>query len=88
MLPALTGELGGSSRAHMPPLAQWLYQFTVAVRIASDPLLTYLLLRFHPAAPSMDREDRASPNRSQLSAGGKCVPVAGIASYFARGLLA
>ena len=68
--------------AHTPPLAQWLYQFTLP-SIASI-LITYLLLRFTQRAAinqTISEEFATEP----LSVGGKCVAV-GIA-LTALGLL-
>jgi arsenical pump membrane protein len=68
--------------AHMPPLAQWLYQFTLP-SIASI-LITYLLLRFTQRA-AMDQKISDEFPTEPLSVGGKCVAV-GIA-LTALGLL-
>jgi arsenical pump membrane protein len=68
--------------AHMPPLAQWLYQFTLP-SIASI-LITYLLLRFTQRA-AMDQKISEEFPTEPLSVGGKCVAV-GIA-LTALGLL-
>jgi arsenical pump membrane protein len=68
--------------AHIPPLAQWLYQFTLP-SIASI-LITYLLLRFTQRA-AMNQKISAEFPTEPLSVGGKCVAV-GIA-LTALGLL-
>lgn len=68
--------------AHMPPLAQWLYQFTLP-SIASI-LITYLLLRFTQRAAINQKISEEFPIEP-LSVGGKCVAV-GIA-LTALGLL-
>ncbi|MEH2545058.1 arsenical pump membrane protein [Bradyrhizobium sp. AZCC 2262] len=68
--------------AHIPPLAQWLYQFTLP-SIASI-LITYLLLRFTQRA-AMDQKICEEFPTEPLSVGGKCVAV-GIA-LTALGLL-
>jgi arsenical pump membrane protein len=68
--------------AHIPPLAQWLYQFTLP-SIASI-LITYLLLRFTQRA-AMDQKISEEFPTEPLSVGGKCVAV-GIA-LTALGLL-
>lgn len=68
--------------AHMPPLAQWLYQFTLP-SIASI-LITYLLLRFTQRA-AMNQKISEEFATEPLSVGGKCVAV-GIA-LTALGLL-
>lgn len=68
--------------AHMPPLAQWLYQFTLP-SIASI-LITYLLLRFTQRAAINQKISEEFPTEP-LSVGGKCVAV-GIA-LTALGLL-
>jgi len=68
--------------AHIPPLAQWLYQFTLP-SIASI-LITYLLLRFTQRA-AINQKISAEFPTEQLSVGGKCVAV-GIA-LTALGLL-
>ena len=67
---------------HMPPLAQWLYQFTLP-SIASI-LITYLLLRFTQRA-AIDQKISEDFPTEPLSVGGKCVAV-GIA-LTALGLL-
>jgi arsenical pump membrane protein len=61
--------------AHMPPLAQWLYQFTLP-SIASI-LATYLLLRSTQRA-ALDRRISEDFSTAPLSPGGRCV-AAGIA---------
>ena len=58
--------------AHMPPLAQWLYQFTLP-SIASI-LATYLLLRFTQRGALDQKISEHSPTEP-LSVGGKCVAV-------------
>ena len=68
--------------AHIPPLAQWLYQFTLP-SIASI-LITYLLLRFTQRA-AINQKISAEFPTEPLSVGGKCVAV-GIA-LTALGLL-
>lgn len=68
--------------AHIPPLAQWLYQFTLP-SIASI-LITYLLLRFTQRAAINQKISEEFPIEP-LSVGGKCVAV-GIA-LTALGLL-
>ena len=68
--------------AHIPPLAQWLYQFTLP-SIASI-LITYLLLRFTQRAAIKQKISAEFPTEP-LSVGGKCVAV-GIA-LTALGLL-
>jgi len=68
--------------AHIPPLAQWLYQFTLP-SIASI-LITYLLLRFTQRA-AMNQKISAEFPTEPLSVGGKCIAV-GIA-LTALGLL-
>lgn len=68
--------------AHIPPLAQWLYQFTLP-SIASI-LITYLLLRFTQRAAINQKISEEFPTEP-LSVGGKCVAV-GIA-LTALGLL-
>ena len=68
--------------AHIPPLAQWLYQFTLP-SIASI-LITYLLLRFTQRA-AIDQKISEDFPTEPLSVGGKCVAV-GIA-LTALGLL-
>ena len=68
--------------AHIPPLAQWLYQFTLP-SIASI-LITYLLLRFAQRAAINQKISEEFPTEP-LSVGGKCVAV-GIA-LTALGLL-
>ena len=60
---------------HMPPLAQWLTQFTLP-SIASI-LMTYLLLRFTQRG-AIDRKISTDFPAGPLSVGGKCV-AAGIA---------
>jgi arsenical pump membrane protein len=60
---------------HMPPLAQWLYQFTLP-SIASI-FITYLLLRFTQRA-AIDQKISEDFPTEPPSAGGKCV-AAGIA---------
>src|SRR5258707_5701214 len=57
---------------HMPPLAQWLYQFTLP-SIASI-LITYLLLRFTQRA-AIDQKISEDCPTEPLSVGGKCVAV-------------
>jgi arsenical pump membrane protein len=57
---------------HMPPLAQWLYQFTLP-SIASI-LVTYLLLRFTQRA-AIDQRICENLRTEPLSVGGKCVAV-------------
>jgi arsenical pump membrane protein len=68
--------------AHIPSLAQWLYQFTLP-SIASI-LITYLLLRFTQRAAINQKISEEFPTEP-LSVGGKCVAV-GIA-LTALGLL-
>jgi arsenical pump membrane protein len=58
--------------AHMPPLAMWLYQFTLP-SIASI-LVTYLFLRFTQRA-KIDQKIREDFPTEPLSVGGKCVAV-------------
>lgn len=60
---------------HMPPLAQWLTQFTLP-SIASV-LMTYLLLRFTQRG-AIDQKISTDFTAAPLSVGGKCV-AAGIA---------
>src|SRR5712672_4535386 len=57
---------------HMPPLAQWLYQFTLP-SIASI-FITYLLLRFTQRA-AIDQKISEDFTTEPLSVGGKCVAV-------------
>ena len=57
---------------HMPPLAQWLYQFTLP-SIASI-LITYFLLRFTQRA-AIDQKISEDLPTEPLSIGGKCVAV-------------
>jgi len=57
---------------HMPPLAQWLYQFTLP-SIASI-LITYLVLRFTQRA-AIDQGISEDFRTEPLSVGGKCVAV-------------
>jgi arsenical pump membrane protein len=57
---------------HMPPLAQWLYQFTVP-SIASI-LITYLLLRF-TQRDAINQKISLDFRTEPLSVGGKCVAV-------------
>src|SRR5258707_9305954 len=58
--------------AHIPPLAQWLYQFTLP-SIASI-LITYLVLRFTQRA-AIDQKISEDFPTEPLSVGGKCVAV-------------
>lgn len=57
---------------HMPPLAQWLYQFTLP-SVASI-LITYLLLRLTQRA-AIDQKISGDFQTELLSVGGKCVAV-------------
>ena len=57
---------------HMPPLAQWLYQFTLP-SVASI-LITYLLLRLTQRA-AIDQKISGDFRTELLSVGGKCVAV-------------
>ena len=57
---------------HMPPLAQWLYQFTLP-SVASI-LITYLLLRLSLRA-AIDQKISGDFQTELLSVGGKCVAV-------------
>src|SRR5258707_13515950 len=57
---------------HMPPLAQWLYQFTLP-SIASI-LITYLVLRFTQRA-AIDQKISVDFRTEPLSVGGKYVAV-------------
>lgn len=57
---------------HMPPLAKWLYQFTLP-SIASI-LITYLVLRFTQRA-AIDQKVSEDFPTEPLSVGGKCVAV-------------
>ncbi|WP_029584259.1 arsenic transporter [Bradyrhizobium sp. URHD0069] len=57
---------------HMPPLSQWLYQFTLP-SIASI-LVTYFLLRFTQRA-AIDQKISTDFRTEPLSVGGKCVAV-------------
>lgn len=58
--------------SHMPPLAQWLYKFTLP-SLASI-LITYLLLRFSQRA-AMDQKIYEDFRTEPLSVGGKSVAV-------------
>jgi arsenical pump membrane protein len=57
---------------HMPPLAQWLYQFTLPSM--ASILVTYLLLLFTQRA-AIDQKISEDFPTEPLSAGGKCVAV-------------
>ncbi|MGA8316337.1 MAG: arsenic transporter [Bradyrhizobium sp.] len=57
---------------HMPPLAQWLYQFTLPSVAAI--LITYLLLRLTQRA-AIDQKISGDFQTELLSVGGKCVAV-------------
>lgn len=57
---------------HMPPLAQWLYQFTLPSVAAI--LITYLLLRLSLRA-AIDQKISGDFQTELLSVGGKCVAV-------------
>jgi arsenical pump membrane protein len=56
--------------AHMPPLAQWLYQFTLPSVVSI--IVTYLLLRFTQRG-ALDQPISGDLLPRRLSAGGKCV---------------
>jgi arsenical pump membrane protein len=60
---------------HMPPLSQWLYQFTLPSM--ASILITYFLLRFTQRA-AIDQKISTDFRTEPLSVGGKCV-AAGIA---------
>jgi arsenical pump membrane protein len=55
---------------HMPPLAQWLYEFTLPSIVSI--LITYPLLRFTQRA-GMDQRISMNFQTKPLSVGGKCV---------------
>src|SRR5258708_26839253 len=57
---------------HMPPLAQWLYQFTLPSM--ASILVTYLLLLFTQRA-AIDQKISEDFPTEPLSVGGKCVAV-------------
>jgi arsenical pump membrane protein len=57
---------------HMPPLAQWLYQFTLPSM--ASILITYFLLRFTQRA-AIDQKISTDFRTEPLSVGGKCVAV-------------